>query len=71
MFALAGSTGFRKAEVALPSGCAFDDRRLSRASVLWRINGVVYADRHMYFSGSPIFTFRIPTAENIKITPSY
>jgi hypothetical protein len=44
MFALAGSTGFRKAEVALPSGCAFDDRRLSRASVLWRINGVVYAD---------------------------
>ena len=31
MFALSESTGFRKSEVALPNGEAFDDRRLRRA----------------------------------------
>ena len=44
MFAVAGSTGFRKAEVALPSATTFDDRRLSRASLLWRIDGTLHAD---------------------------
>jgi hypothetical protein len=44
MIALSMSTGFRKAEVALPNGTPFDDRRLRRCSVLWRIDGVVYAD---------------------------
>ena len=29
------------------------------------------APGHMYFSGSPIFTFRIPTAENRILTMSY
>jgi hypothetical protein len=44
MFALGVSTGFRKAEVALPSGSTFDDRRLRRCSVLWEIDGAVHAD---------------------------
>jgi hypothetical protein len=44
MIALAASTGFRKAEVALPSGTAFDDRRLRRSSLLWEINGVIVAN---------------------------
>ena len=44
MFALGGGTGFRKSEVALPSQTAFDDRRLSRASVLWLIDGTLYND---------------------------
>lgn len=44
MFALGMSTGFRKAEVALPGGTPFDDRRLRRSSVVWRINGVLLAD---------------------------
>jgi hypothetical protein len=44
MFALGMSTGFRKAEVALPSGMRFDDRRLRRSSVVWRIDGVYLAD---------------------------
>ena len=34
----------RKSEVALPSQTAFDDRRLSRASVLWLIHGTLYND---------------------------
>jgi len=42
MFALGGGTGFRKSEVALPSQTTFDDRRLSRASVLWLIDGTLY-----------------------------
>ena len=41
MFALAGSTGFRKAEVALPSGCAF--------------GGAVYADPPPQSSLGPSF----------------
>jgi len=44
MFALGMNTGFRKAEVALPNGTAFDDRRLRRSSVLWRIDGAFFAD---------------------------
>ena len=44
MFALGESTGFRKAEVALPNDAPFDDRRLRRSSVLWQIDGVIYAD---------------------------
>ena len=44
MFALGVSTGFRKAEVALPNGAEFDDRRLRRGSVLWEIDGTVHAD---------------------------
>jgi integrase len=44
MIALAASTGFRKAEVALPSGVAFDDRRLRRSSLLREIDGVIVAD---------------------------
>jgi len=44
MFALGGGTGFRKSEVALPTNAAFDDRRLSRPSVLWLIGGVIYSD---------------------------
>jgi hypothetical protein len=44
MFALGMSTGFRKAEVALPSSTPFDDRRLRRCSVVWRIGGVYYPD---------------------------
>jgi len=44
VFALSESTGFRKAEVALPSGCDFDDRRLRRSSLLWEINGTLHAD---------------------------
>jgi hypothetical protein len=44
MFALGVSTGFRKAEVALPSGSTFDDRRLRRSSVLWEINGALHTD---------------------------
>jgi hypothetical protein len=44
MFALGVSTGFRKAEVALPSGFEFDDRRLRRCSVLWEIDGDIFAD---------------------------
>ena len=41
MFAVTMSTGFRKAEVALPNGEAFDDRRLRRSSVVWRLDGEV------------------------------
>ena len=44
MIALAAGTGFRKAEVALPAGCDFDDRRLRRSSLLWEIDGVLCAD---------------------------
>jgi hypothetical protein len=44
MIALAAGTGFRKAEVALPSGVEFDDRRLRRAFLLWEIDGVIVAD---------------------------
>jgi len=44
MFALSESTGFRKAEVALPNGCDFDDRRLRRSSLLWEIDGTLHAD---------------------------
>ncbi len=44
MIALAAGTGFRKAEVALPSGTPFDDRRLRRSSLLWEIDGVIVAD---------------------------
>ena len=44
MFALGGGTGFRKAEVALPGGTTFNDRRVRRASLLWEIDGAVYAD---------------------------
>ena len=38
------STGFRKAEVALPNGCDFDDRRLRRSLLLWEIDGTLHAD---------------------------
>ena len=44
MFALSESTGLREAEVALPSGCDFDDRRLRRFSLLWEIDGTLHAD---------------------------
>jgi len=44
LFAVAGSTGFRKAEVALPANTTFDDRRLSRSSLLWLIDGTFHAD---------------------------
>ena len=44
MFAVSMSTGFRKAEVALPNGSPSDDRRLRRASVVWRIDGKLHAD---------------------------
>ena len=44
MFALSVGTGFRKAEVALPSGVELDDRRLHRSSVKWQIDGVIFAD---------------------------
>ncbi len=47
MFAVSMSTGFRKAEVALPNGEPFDDRRLRRSSVWWRVNGAVHADPSM------------------------
>jgi len=43
MFALSGSTVLRKAEVALPSGCDFDDRRLRCSSLLWNIDGTLNA----------------------------
>ena len=44
MIALAGATGFRKAECATPNSMEFDERRLRRASVLWRIDGTIVAD---------------------------
>jgi len=44
MFVLSGNTGFRKAKVALPSGCDFDDRRLRRSSLLREIDGTLHAD---------------------------
>lgn len=44
MLALAGGTGFRKAEVALPANTPLDDRRLLRASVLWLIDGELHSD---------------------------
>jgi len=43
-FTLAGAAGFRKAEAALPSSTALDDRRLRRSSLLWRLGGAVVAD---------------------------
>ena len=52
MIALAAGTGFRKAEVALPAGCSFDDRRLRRSSLLWEIDGVLYADPSPALLGS-------------------
>jgi hypothetical protein len=39
MLALAGGTGFWKAEVALPANTPLDDYHLLRASVLWLIDG--------------------------------
>ena len=44
LYALASGTGFRKAEAALPNGAVLDDRRLRRSSLLWRIDGRIYAD---------------------------
>ena len=44
MLCLAFAGGFRKAELALPAGAEFDNMRISRASVKWRIGGVVFAD---------------------------
>jgi hypothetical protein len=44
MFSLGGGTGFRKSKVALPANVVFDDRRLSRSSVLWLIGGIIYSD---------------------------
>ena len=44
MFAFSESTGFRTAEVALPYGYDFDDRRLRRSSLLWEIDGTLHAD---------------------------
>ena len=44
MLALAGGTGFRKAEVTLPANTPLDDRRLLRASVLWLIDGELHSD---------------------------
>jgi hypothetical protein len=44
MFALGSGTGFRKAEVSLPDHTPFDDRRLRRSSLLWLIDGTLYAD---------------------------
>jgi len=43
MFALGSGTGFRKAEVSLPDGSDFDDRRLRRSSLLWLIDGTLHA----------------------------
>jgi hypothetical protein len=42
MLALAGGTGFQKAEAALPANAPLDDRRLLRASVLWLIDGELH-----------------------------
>ena len=44
MFALSGSTGFRKSEVALPNGEDFDDRCLRRALLLWKFDEAPHAD---------------------------
>jgi len=44
MFVLSGNTGFRKAKVALPSGCDFDDRRLRRSSLLGGIDVTLHVD---------------------------
>ena len=42
--ALASSTGFRKSEVATPSGAAFDNARLCRSNVQWEIDGAIFSD---------------------------
>ena len=44
MFAFSESTGFRRARVALHSGCDFDDHRLHRSSLRWEIDGTLHAD---------------------------
>ena len=44
LFAVAASTGIRKAEGATPSGRELDQRRLLRANLLWHINGSTVAD---------------------------
>jgi hypothetical protein len=44
MFALGDGTGFRKSDLALPTNANFDDRRLSRSSVLWLIDGNIFSD---------------------------
>jgi hypothetical protein len=44
LFAVAASTGIRKAEGATPSGRELDQRRLRRANLLWHINGSTVAD---------------------------
>ena len=41
MLCTAFSGGFRKSELALPAGAEFDRMRISRASLKWRINGVL------------------------------
>lgn len=40
LFTVAGSTGFRKAEVCVPSGDAFTNMHLSRNHLWWRIRGL-------------------------------
>jgi len=44
MFALGDGTGFRKSDLALLTNANFDDRRLSRSSVLWLIDGNIFSD---------------------------
>jgi hypothetical protein len=44
MFALAGGTGFRKSETATPNSMEFDERRLRRSSVLWKLDGAILVD---------------------------
>ena len=43
MLCTAFSGGFRKAELALPAGAEFDDFCIKRASLSWRIAGVIVA----------------------------
>ena len=40
LFTVAGSTGFRKAEVCVPSGDVFTNMHLSRNHLWWRIRGL-------------------------------
>ena len=44
MLCTAFSGGFRKAELALPSGSSWSNMHISRASLSWRIGGKLYAD---------------------------
>ena len=44
MFALSKSMCFRKSEVGIPNGENFDGRHFRRSSLLWEIDGALYAD---------------------------